>query len=259
MTSEPIGADDAIALAFSEGMLLFQDPERLELPRLGPLLDLAGDPIEVGSRDGSLASLIELEQVPEGLSALGLRDVLARADADLISLASRASQLLEWHHSHAFCGRCAARTVRHPEELARHCPNCGALFFPRINPCVIMLVHRGTDILLARNIRSGRPGFFSLLAGFVEVGETLEHAVRRELLEEVGVEVENPRYQSSQPWPFPSQLMCGFFATYKSGDIVIQESELSEASWYPYDQLPERRPPPYTIAGQLIDRFLSSI
>lgn len=259
MTSEPLGADDAIALAFSEGMLLFQDVESLELPRLGPLLDLAGEPIEVGSRAGSRAALIELERVPEGLTALGLRDVLARADADLTALASRASQLLEWHHNHAFCGRCGRPTVRHPEEMARHCPNCGALFFPRINPCVIMLVHRGTDILLARNIRSGRPGFFSVLAGFVEVGETLENAVRREVREEVGIEIEDPRYQGSQPWPFPSQLMCGFFAAYRSGEISIQESELGEAHWYPYDRLPERHPPPYTIAGQLIRRFIAGL
>jgi NAD+ diphosphatase len=197
-------------------------------------------------------------EAPGGLASAGLRELLARLeDGPLLQMVVRASELVEWYLAHAFCGRCGSPTVRSETEMARACTACGALHFPRINPAVITLVHRGREVLLARN-HGFRAGFYALVAGFVEAGETLEQAVRREVREEVGVEVDELEYVGSQAWPFPSQLMVGFFARYAGGEIRVQESEISEARWFPLDRLPapEDRPAPYSIAGRLIQRFL---
>ncbi len=138
-------------------------------------------------------------------------------------------------------------------ERARGCPNCGATYFPRINPAVIMLVEREGRMLLARN-KLFRGPWYSCLAGFVEPGESLEEAVAREVLEEVGIEVEAISYAASQPWPFPSQLMIGFYARYRSGEIRVQDSEILDAAWFSPDQLPEM-PGRFSLARQLIDGF----
>ncbi len=119
------------------------------------------------------------------------------------------------------------------------CPSCGYNQYPRVNPCVITIITRGTDeILLAKNARN-KTQMYSLIAGFVEVGETLEEAVRRETMEEVGLQIKNIQYLASQPWPFPSNLMMAFRAEYHSGEIQIQEDELSDAQFFKFNQLPE--------------------
>lgn len=250
---------DDVVFAFVEDRLLVRPgaPGPLTLAELGELGDagIVAGPIEVGTFEGRRCIAVRVASVPEGVEALGLRQVLPVVDDEMTGLVSRASQLLEWYVAHAFCGRCGHATEVQPGELARACPNCGALYFPRISPAVITLVHRDGEVLLATN-RTQRPGFYALIAGFVEVGETLEQAVRREVREEVGLEVGNLRYMGSQPWPFPSQLMIGFYAEYRSGGIVVQESELSDARWFPLDQLPDSRPGPFTIAGRLIERYL---
>ena len=131
------------------------------------------------------------------------------------------------------------------------CPACGLLAYPRISPAVMVLIERGDELLLARSPRF-RPGIFSALAGFVEAGETLEHCAHREVREEVGVEINNLRYFSSQPWPFPDSLMVAFFADYVSGDITPEPSEIEEAHWFSRSALPSL-PDPVSIARQLID------
>jgi NAD+ diphosphatase len=177
----------------------------------------------------------------------------------IVSMAGRASQTLDWWFGHAYCGRCGRTTEPHETEMARACPGCGALHFPRINPAVITLVHRGEDEILLASDRRFRAGFFALLAGFVEPGETLEQAVAREVREEVGLEVEDLRYFGSQSWPFPSQLMVGFLARYRSGEIRVQEEELTEARWFRLGELPGPgdRPAGFSIAGRLIEHYLA--
>lgn len=213
-------------------------------------LDPAGDeedPTGPGSRE-----------IPGGLAPAGLRELFARlGDGPLLQMVVRASEMVEWYLAHAFCGRCGGPTVLSEVEMARACAACGTLHFPRISPAVITLVHRGREVLLARN-RGFRAGFYALVAGFVEAGETLEQAVHREVGEEVGVEVDELEYFGSQAWPFPSQLMVGFFARYAGGEIRVQESEISEARWFHVDRLPapQDRPAPYSIAGRLIQGFL---
>jgi NAD+ diphosphatase len=167
--------------------------------------------------------------------------------------AARAFQTLEWSTAHAFCGRCGTPTVFSTTESARVCPACGATHFPRITPAVITLVRKGPEILLARGLRFG-PRFYSLIAGFVEAGETLEQAVAREVYEEVGIGIKDIAYFASQSWPFPSQLMVGFTANHAEGELRINELEISDARWFPVSELPRDvdLPSNYSISGRMI-------
>lgn len=170
------------------------------------------------------------------------------------TIAGRAVQLVEWTRTHKFCGRCGTATSRADGERAMRCPSCGLLAFPRLAPAIITLITRGDEALLARGRLFPLP-MYSCIAGFVEPGETLEEAVHREIREEVGVEVSDVQYVASQPWPFPHSLMLGFRAEWKSGDIVIDETEIVDAAWFTRDE-PPMIPPAISIARRLIDTWL---
>ena len=169
--------------------------------------------------------------VPPETTFEGLRALYGRLPDDYFSIAGRAVQILLWDQTHRFCGRCGQPTVHAPAERAKLCPKCGLLSFPRLSPAVIMLIQRGDELLLARN-RAFAEGFFSVLAGFVEPGESLEETVAREVHEEVNLEIDDIRYFGSQPWPFPHSLMIGFTATYAGGEIRPQADEIAEAAWF---------------------------
>ena len=141
-------------------------------------------------------------------------------------------------------------------ERAKLCPACGLTTYPRISPAIIVAVTKGDTLLLARGHRHP-PGFYSVLAGFVEPGETLEETVRREVREEVSLEVDDIRYFGSQPWPFPDSLMVAFTASYASGEITLEELEIADAGWYTAANLP-LVPPPISIARSLIDAFVGA-
>ena len=190
---------------------------------------------------------------PAGLEPVAFRDAIAVRDDEFFRVASQASQLLTWASTHRFCGRCGAATVPAPGERATRCPSCGLLSFPRVSPAVIVTVLRGEEILLARAHRF-TPGMYSVLAGFVEAGETLEQCVHREILEETGVEVEGLRYFGSQSWPFPHSLMVAFVARYRAGEIVIEHKELADARWFRRDALPEL-PLKASVARRMIDWY----
>lgn len=166
--------------------------------------------------------------------------------------AGRAVQLVDWNRNHRFCGRCATPTEMAPGERARRCPQCGLHAFPRLAPAIITLVQDGDGrALLARNAR-WPTAMYSCLAGFVEPGESVEDAVRREVHEEVGIEVSDLRYFGSQPWPFPHSLMIGFHARYRGGDIRVDGEEIADARWFAPEELPEI-PGRISIARRLID------
>ena len=173
-------------------------------------------------------------------------------------LAGKANQIIDWSKSHKYCGSCGNRTSPAYRQRVLHCPECQIQYFPRINPCVIVLITKGNEILLARNARF-RTGFFSCLAGFIEIGESAESTVHREIKEEVGVFVENVRYKKSQSWPFPSQLMLGFHADYVSGEIVAEPSEIEEAAWFDIFDLPSVPSPKISVAGELIQLYKEEI
>jgi NAD+ diphosphatase len=182
---------------------------------------------------------IALSERPElnGYEFIPLREYFASSGAESADRAGRAYHLLNWEKGTRFCGRCGAPTKDKEDERAKVCTACGAIVYPRISPAVITLITKGKSILLAHNAHF-KAGMFSLIAGFVEPGETLEKTVAREILEEVGIEVDNIRYQGSQPWPFPDSLMLGFRAEYRSGDIKPDGIEIVEAGWFTRDTLP---------------------
>jgi NAD+ diphosphatase len=193
----------------------------------------------------------DLVQVDELRFQLGnLYHLLGRVDDSLFTLTGRAKQLLDWERDHRYCGRCGSAMTPARTERAMACENCDTLLYPRIAPCVIVLVTRGEDMLLARNARFPRP-MYSTLAGFIEAGENVEDTLRREVREEVGLELGETRYFASQSWPFPNQLMLGFFAEYAGGELTPDGDEIAEAGWYHPRELPPV-PPAASIAGQLI-------
>jgi NAD+ diphosphatase len=211
----------------------------------------------LGDLDGNPCYALELAEapaLPEGLTLEGLRQVYGRLDEDLFWLAARAIQIVDWDRTHQFCSRCGTPTVQRETERSKECPKCGQIHFPRLAPAVIVLVERGNQLLMARS-RHFAPGLFSVLAGFVEPGETLEEAVAREVKEESGILVKDIRYFGSQPWPFPHSLMIGFTAKYAGGEIILEDSELEAAGWYTADNLPPQ-PGKISIARKLIDSFV---
>jgi NAD+ diphosphatase len=185
---------------------------------------------------------------------VALRQLFGALPDEDFAIAGRALGLTAWDRDHRFCGRCGALTTRSTVERVRTCPACGHGAYPRLSPAVIMLVERDGRALLARNARFPRP-FHSTLAGFVEVGETLEDAVAREIHEEAGVDVADIRYFGSQPWPFTGSLMIGFTARWAGGELTPDGVEIVEAGWFAPDELPHL-PPPLSIARALVDDFV---
>lgn len=169
-------------------------------------------------------------------SFLELRGVMTALTARDAELAATAKAVLHWHRSHGFCAACGAESHSAMGGWQRNCPACGAHHFPRTDPVVIMLITRGNRVLIGRN-GNWPEGMYSLLAGFIEPGETLEAAVRREVLEESGVQVGAVRYLASQPWPFPSSLMFGCAGEALSDEIRIDPEELEDALWITREEM----------------------
>jgi len=205
--------------------------------------------------DNSCAVAAAAEAPTPDAELIGLRALFDLVPAEVFAQAGRARQLMNWRLTHRFCGACGAPLVRHGTEHAMHCAACNLFFYPRINPVVITLVSRGDQILLAHK-SGGLYPFWSIIAGFVEANETLEAAVAREVAEEVGLRVKNIRYVTSQPWPFPNNLMMGFTAEYADGEITPDGDEIGEAGWFDRDHLPPI-PSRVSIARRLIDAFFA--
>lgn len=247
--------------------LLFQGNEFLVLDNKGTLVlpDINPNMLNIkmirkqyiGLVDGRPCYAAELSPdtvTPEGMTFCDLRRLFGQIPDDLFFLAGKAYQISQWDRNHLYCGRCGIQTENKIDERAKLCPSCGLVNYPRISPAIIVAITRGQEILLAQGI-SFQGAFYSVLAGFVEPGETFEECVHREVKEEVGLKVKNIKYFGSQPWPFPDSLMVGFTAEYDCGDIIIDKREILDAGWFTAEQLP---PIPYTgsIARKLIDWFI---
>ena len=191
---------------------------------------------------------------PAGFEVVNLRKSFDFLPLEVYKMAGHAFQIVYWDESFVFCPKCGNK-LEYNTALSKICKVCNNEIWPRINPAIIVLISRGDGKILLIHAKNFRGNFFGAVAGFLEIGETLEECVKREVFEETGLEINNIRYFSSQPWPYPSGLMVGFFADYVSGEIKIQESELSDAQWFSIDNLPEI-PPKLSMARMLIDEYI---
>lgn len=199
-----------------------------------------------------------LLDIDHDLDYISLRDVLD-VDEEKNYLFHRAVGLQHFFQNQKFCGHCASAMTIHKDLIAVHCPKCHYLNFPRISPSIIVGIRKGNEILLAHHARHRNP-IFTVLAGFVEMGETVEQAVHREVFEEIGLKIKNLQYIASQPWSFPNSLMLGFIAEYESGELVLQENEIKSAQWFDArHDLPVNIPEKTTIAHQLIQVLIEQI
>ncbi len=254
--------EPALWFAFAGDKLLYREESTIAVPQLVDFSELGLAIIRqqyLGTFDGQPCYSVELDEsatVLAGMVLKGLRQAYAFLGVDLFTVAGRAIQIVNWDQTHQFCGRCGAKTVHHKIDRAKECPECKLINFPRLSPAIIVCIRRGEEILLAR-APYWPERMHSVLAGFVEPGETLEQAVEREVMEEVGITVKNIKYFGSQPWPFPNSLMLGFTADYAGGEIDIDPIEIEAASWFTIDNLPKLSSQ-MSISRWLIDDFLNS-
>lgn len=247
--------------AFKENLLLIQEKNgKATIPSFFTIED-TGWPVlrkqYLGTWQLKHCYVVEIPAdaiLPSGFKWIGLRQAYGLLSESFFSLAGEAIQILDWDRTHQFCGRCGSHTITSAREYSRKCPNCGLSNYPRISPAIIVLIEDNGKILLSRSPHFP-PGMYSIQAGFVEPGESLEEAVYREIMEEVGVKLKKVRYFGSQPWPFPNSLMIGFTAQYAGGELTIDKTEIEDAGWYTADTMPQI-PPRLSIARKLIDWYL---
>ncbi len=249
---------------------------RLAWAKGGDWLERAGEPVLLGLQDGEARFAVDVSGVSDPVAAAfgsgtgvefqGLRTAAPSLPAGDAAIAAQARSLLGWHERHPFCAACGAATRIRNGGASRACAACGAEHFPRTDPVVIVVVSRGGRALLGR---SGRfPGnLYSALAGFMEPGESVEEAVRREVAEEAGIEVGAVRYVFSQPWPFPASLMLGCLAEGLSDEIAVDPEEIEDARWFSRAELADALagrsevltvPQPIAIAHHLIRAWLAA-
>jgi len=205
--------------------------------------------------DGTKVVTYQIEMPPADseLQPYPLRQSYYKLPRELYLKAGKCQELLYWDRNTKYCGVCGA-PMRMDTDISKKCTECGKEIWPQLATAIIVLIHRGDEVLLVR-AKNFRTDFYGLVAGFVETGETLEEAVAREAMEETGVTITNIRYFGSQPWPYPCGLMVGFHADYVSGEIHLQRSEIAKGGWFTRDNLPTI-PEKLSIARMLLDDWL---
>lgn len=201
---------------------------------------------------GEINSVVKVEGK---LKFISLREVAAIINDDILTICGKAAQIIHFNKTNRFCGVCGGKNEFVGYEFAMKCKNCDYVSYPQICPAIIVGIRKGDKILLANN-KNFPKGLHSNVAGFLDVNETLEDCVRREVLEEVNIKVKNIKYFQSQPWPYPNSIMIGFTAEYESGDIKVDGEEIIHADWYSKDNLPIL-PDKNTIARKIIDEILN--
>ncbi|AIQ15096.1 NUDIX hydrolase [Paenibacillus durus] len=248
---------------FSSGRLLVTESSgSIGIPLAQSAELLRVDPVRtlyLGTFEDTPCFAVEIQAdaaEPEGMAFRPLRSLYDEVDEDLFHLAGKAIQMLAWDDTHQYCGRCGTKTVLSEAERSRKCPNCGLVSYPRLAPAVITAILKDKQILLA-HAQHFQNNMYGLIAGFVEPGETLEDCVKREIMEEVGIKVNNIRYFGSQQWPFPHSLMVGFLAEYESGEITVDGEEIVHADWFEPGNLPVI-PSNVSIARKIIDWYVEN-
>ncbi|MDY7025781.1 MAG: NAD(+) diphosphatase [Pseudomonadota bacterium] len=258
---------DTVIISLSDDVVILPSGEilwhsELELQALSEQIDFVTPRIPIDLTPGETPRFVQGVQQAQDLlngadkRVANFREVFLNLPIDQVDAISRAKQLMRWHYDHRFCGRCGSAMQQSLRkcEPAKVCTQCGFSVYPRISPCIICLIRRGDDVLLAKPAGRAR-NFYSLIAGFIEAGESAEQGVHREVYEEVGLQVKNVRYLLSQSWPFSHSLMLGFVADYAGGEIQYIDGEIAEADWFALDDLPNL-PPKGTVAYQLIQTYL---
>ena len=255
-------------IIFCDGKILYDHDQKTycfdvkdlnSLSDYSPYLSIARDPhsdeyyysINTDSKTNVLGIFMD----PAKIEFTDFRTTLSFLDPSDFQLISRASILVNWKATNQFCSSCGKQTVFNLSEGAPDCDCLAPPRYPIISPCIITLIHDNNRILLGRS-KFFPPNMFSTLAGFIEAGENAEEALAREVMEEVNVKVSEVKYYGSQSWPFPSQLMLGYFCKYEEGSIQLNDAELEEARWFDLDDLPII-PPDTSISGQLIRSYIS--
>ena len=259
LTPQHIRLDDTFILFFEGQIVCNGFVSTWTIETINPEVIIGAQLLRIPQDTGQDLIAAYLDSSPldllPGAELRSLRSMLLSESKEFFMGAGVANQLEEWLRGHKFCGSCGGSTRPHASERALVCLPCERHYYPRINPCVIVLVVREDKMLLAKSSRHNAD-LYSCLAGFMEVGESPEDTVRREVFEEVGIKVGRIDYLSSQSWPFPSQLMLGFIAQYESGDITPEPSEIADAKWFGPDDLPNVPSARISVAGKLISHFL---
>lgn len=205
--------------------------------------------------DGTEVKALRISENPtdEKFEMCGLRQSFYKLSQPLYLKAGKCQELLYWDQNTQFCGVCGS-PMQMDTDISKRCPNCGKTVWPQLATAIIVLINRGDDLLLV-HAKNFKTDFYGCIAGFVETGESLEEAVVREVAEETAITIKNLRYFKSQPWPYPCGLMVGFFAEYESGELKLQESELSRGNWFNKNSLPTI-PEKLSLARMLIDKWL---
>ncbi|WP_066628198.1 NAD(+) diphosphatase [Labilibacter marinus] len=248
--------DDYVFLFKEKSLLLKATDSAFTIPRKKDLKHCHSEGIFLFSFNETPCFLVENDGVTEDetFSYHETNSLNTKSQIELDYCSAVGFQLKTWYAQNKFCGTCGTATELKQDERAIICPSCQRISHPNISPAIIVAVICGDNILLARGAHFP-PGLFSLIAGYVDVGETVEDAVKRELQEEVGIDIDNFQYHSSQPWPFSSSMMLGFVAKVDQMQaITIDDKEIAEAAWYSKDALPTY-PPDRSIAGEIINQF----
>lgn len=215
--------------------------------------------IYIGAADGNdyyAANLSDKEKI-QGYFSKDFSEIYGKIDENIFSLALRALHFINWLNRNKYCSCCGEKVIIEPDKTYLECTNCGHIMYPFINPCILAAVLKDDKILLARSPHFP-PNLYSLISGFVEPGEFVETSVKREVKEEVGIEIKNIKYFGSHPWPFSNSLMFGFTAEFSSGEIVIDNNEIEAAGWFPLDDLPKTPDYKMSFARMIIDYLLES-
>lgn len=197
-----------------------------------------------------------LTSLPDNFKFYNFRSLVALLDRPNFNLAAKALHLASWNKTYKYCNKCGTLLNEKDDERAKICPKCGFIIYPRISPAIITAIIKDKKLLLAHNTNF-IDNMYSVIAGFVEPGETFEDCVSREVFEETNIKVKNIKYFGSQPWPFPDSLMVAFICEYESGELKVDGVEISDADWYGVDELPVI-PKGGSIARRLIDWFIDN-
>lgn len=255
LTRDNIGAEEQVLCYRGGSVLVKTIGAKFAIPKKSELGEFVTEGIFLGETDGEKCFMAEgKEEIPQGFNYIGMRDIRVQSDKLFKWVTAVGFQLYSWINDNKFCGRCGNFMELKNDERALECTSCKNVIFPKLSPAMIVAITKGDKLLLAKN-RMHPGSFYSLIAGYVEAGETIEETVKREVMEEVGINVKNIRYYKSQPWPFSSSVMLGFFAEYDgSNPIKIDDVELSHADWFDSDNLPEI-PNRDSVAGEMIRIF----